>query len=63
MFGKAWREERIALYEDSTLAWFKQKGRLEPDGSLVLKEVPSVSGRYTSRDAQICPVAVTLCSL
>ena len=41
MFGKAWREERIALYEDSTLAWFKQKGRLEPDGSLVLKEVPT----------------------
>jgi len=62
LFGKAWREERIVLYEDSKLAWFKQKGRLEPDGSLVLKEAPSVSRRYATGDAQICPVAVSLCS-
>jgi hypothetical protein len=42
LFGKAWREEWVVLYEDSTLAWFKEKGRLEPEGSLVVKEAPEM---------------------
>ncbi|XP_067003194.2 uncharacterized protein [Anabrus simplex] len=42
LFGKAWREEWVVLYEDSTLAWFKEKGRVEPEGSLVVKEAPEM---------------------
>ncbi|KAK7865429.1 hypothetical protein R5R35_012793 [Gryllus longicercus] len=42
LFGKPWREEWVVLYEDSTLAWYKEKGRLEPEGSLVVKEAPEM---------------------
>ncbi|XP_046688797.1 uncharacterized protein LOC124374657 isoform X2 [Homalodisca vitripennis] len=42
LFGRAWREEWVVLYEDSTLAWFKEKGRGEPEGSVVVKDAPEM---------------------
>ncbi|XP_054258158.1 uncharacterized protein LOC128983048 [Macrosteles quadrilineatus] len=42
LFGRAWREEWVVLYDDSTLAWFKEKGRGEPEGSVVVKEAPEM---------------------
>ena len=42
LFGKAWREEWVVLYEDSTIAWFKEKGRGEPEGSLLVKDAPEL---------------------
>lgn len=37
-----WRRELIVLYEDSSIAWFKDKNRLQPEGILLLKEAPEL---------------------
>ena len=31
LFSRYWREEFIVLYEDSSVAWFKDKNRTEPE--------------------------------
>lgn len=42
LFGSSWREEWVVLYEDSTLAWYKEKGKGEPEGSVIVKEAPDM---------------------
>ncbi|KAI5740751.1 hypothetical protein M8J76_006745 [Diaphorina citri] len=42
MFGKSWREEWVVLYDDSTLAWYKEKGRGSPEGCIVVKDAPEL---------------------
>ncbi|KAL1460560.1 hypothetical protein WDU94_012537 [Cyamophila willieti] len=42
MFGKSWREEWVVLYDDSTLAWYKEKGRGVPEGCIVVKDAPEL---------------------
>ncbi|XP_044729428.1 uncharacterized protein LOC123292779 [Chrysoperla carnea] len=39
---KSWREEWVVLYEDSTLAWFKDKGTKDPRGYLQVNEAPEL---------------------
>lgn len=41
----------MVLYEDSTIAWFKEKGRGEPEGGIVIKDAPEMMavGRWTLR--------------
>jgi hypothetical protein len=31
LFSRYWREEFIVLYEDSSMAWFKDKSRPDPE--------------------------------
>jgi hypothetical protein len=31
LFSRYWREEFIVLYEDSSMAWFKDKSRSDPE--------------------------------
>lgn len=51
LFGKTWREEWVTLFDDSTLAWFKEKDRGSPEGALVIKEAPEMMamGQWTLR--------------
>ncbi|XP_047115839.1 uncharacterized protein LOC124795802 [Schistocerca piceifrons] len=51
LFGKAWREEWVVLYDDSTLAWFKEKGRGQPEGSVRVKDAPEMMAvsQWTAR--------------
>ncbi|XP_057378988.1 uncharacterized protein LOC130701054 isoform X2 [Daphnia carinata] len=51
LFSRYWREEFIVLYEDSSMAWFKDKSRSDPEGALMLKEAPELMamGEYTLR--------------
>ena len=51
LFSRYWREEFMVLYEDSTMAWFKNKSRSEPEGCLLLREAPQLMaiGEYTLR--------------
>lgn len=51
LFNRYWKEEFIVLYEDSSVAWFKDKNRTEPEGGLLLKEAPELMamGEYTLR--------------
>lgn len=42
MFAKSWREEWVVLYDDSTLAWYKEKGRGSPEGCIVVKDAPEL---------------------
>lgn len=41
----------MVLYEDSTLAWFKEKGRGQPEGSLKVKDAPEMMAvsQWTAR--------------
>lgn len=51
LFSRYWREEFMVLYEDSTVAWFKNKSRSEPEGCLLLRDAPQLMaiGEYTMR--------------
>jgi hypothetical protein len=42
LFGKAWREEFVVLYEDSSLIWFRDRDRLDPEGGIFLKDAPEM---------------------
>ena len=42
LFGKAWREEFVVLYEDSSLIWFRDRDRNEPEGGIFLKDAPEM---------------------
>ena len=42
LFGKAWREEFVALYEDSSLIWFRDRDRLDPEGGVFLRDAPEM---------------------
>ena len=42
LFGKAWREEFVVLYEDSSLIWFRDRDRNEPEGGILLKDAPEM---------------------
>ena len=42
MFGKAWREEFVVLYEDSSLIWFRDRDRLDPEGGVFLRDAPEM---------------------
>ena len=39
-FGKNWREVRLVLHEDSTLAWYL--GDSDPAGGIFLKDAPEM---------------------
>lgn len=50
VFGKDWKENWFVLYEDSTLAWYKNKEKQEmPLGTLVLRDAPEMLavGQFT----------------
>ncbi|XP_076360183.1 uncharacterized protein LOC143252221 [Tachypleus tridentatus] len=51
IFGKDWREEYVVLFSDSTLMWFKDKGKMEPEGSVIIKNAPDLMayGHFTAR--------------
>ncbi|EFA11928.2 UDP-glucuronosyltransferase 2C1-like Protein [Tribolium castaneum] len=42
LFCNSWCEEWFVLYEDSTLAWFKDKGLNRPKGHLRISECPDL---------------------
>jgi hypothetical protein len=49
--GGKWKTTRIALFDDSTLAWFDHNSDTRPNGSLYLKSlVPYMAiGQMTGR--------------
>ncbi|KAK6639713.1 hypothetical protein RUM43_007988 [Polyplax serrata] len=51
LFGRDWREEWVTLFDDSTIAWFKEKDRHQPEGSILVKEAPEMTaaGQWTLR--------------
>lgn len=52
LFGKDWKENWVVLFEDSTMAWYKHKEKLEmPNGTIIVKEAPEMLavGEYTFR--------------
>ena len=55
MFGKAWREEFVVLYEDSSLIWFRDRDRLDPEGGVFLRDAPEMlaAGQVTFRKIYI----------
>ena len=52
MFGKAWREEFVVLYEDSSLIWFRDRDRLDPEGGVFLRDAPEMlaAGQVTLQE-------------
>lgn len=50
IFGKDWREEYVVLYSDSTLAWYRDRNRSDPNGGIFVKEAPHMVavGQWTS---------------
>ena len=42
LFGKAWKEEFVVLYEDSSLIWFRDRDRNDPEGGIFLKDAPEM---------------------
>ncbi|KAK3926818.1 Pleckstrin homology domain-containing family B member 2 [Frankliniella fusca] len=46
-----WREQWVVLYDDSTLSWYKEKGRPRPEGSVRVRESPDLLAvsQYTQR--------------
>ena len=38
LLGKCWRERWVVLYEDSTLAWFRESSQRRPDGWLRVRD-------------------------
>ncbi|XP_052123947.1 uncharacterized protein LOC113206513 isoform X1 [Frankliniella occidentalis] len=46
-----WREQWVVLYDDSTLSWYKEKGRPCPEGSVRVRESPDLLAvsQYTQR--------------
>ncbi|XP_059096373.1 uncharacterized protein LOC131890933 [Tigriopus californicus] len=51
LFGKAWREEFVVLYEDSSVIWFRDRDRLDPEGGVFLRDAPELlaAGQWVSR--------------
>ena len=51
LFGKAWKEEFVVLYEDSSVIWFRDRDRLDPEGGLFLRDAPEMlaAGQWVSR--------------
>nr|CAI5821621.1 unnamed protein product [Callosobruchus analis] len=49
IFCKGWIEEWVVLYEDSTLAWYSDKGLSRPRGCVRISEAPELLavGEYT----------------
>ncbi|VEN62260.1 unnamed protein product, partial [Callosobruchus maculatus] len=49
IFCKGWSEEWVVLYEDSTLAWYSDKGLSRPRGCVRISEAPELLavGEYT----------------
>lgn len=47
----SWREQWVVLYDDSTLCWYKEKGRPCPEGSVRVRESPDLLAvsQYTQR--------------
>ena len=41
-FGKDWREVYLVLHEDSTLAWYAERGDSSPEGGIILKDAPEM---------------------
>ncbi|XP_037913712.1 uncharacterized protein LOC119653214 [Hermetia illucens] len=37
-----WSEEWVVLYDDSTMAWFTERGRSSPAGKILVKEAPEM---------------------
>lgn len=42
LFCKGWSEEWVVLYEDSTLAWYADKGLSRPRGYIRIREAPDL---------------------
>jgi hypothetical protein len=42
LFGKTWREEFVVLYEDSSVIWFRDRDRLDPEGGIFLRDAPEM---------------------
>lgn len=42
LFCKGWSEEWVVLYEDSTLAWYADKGLGRPRGCIRIREAPEL---------------------
>ena len=42
LFGKAWREEFVVLYEDSSVIWFRDRDRMDPEGGVLLRDAPEM---------------------
>lgn len=42
LFGKTWREEFVVLYEDSSVIWFCDRDKLEPEGRIYLRDAPEM---------------------
>lgn len=42
LFWKGWCEEWVVLYEDSTLAWYSDKGLSRPKGFIRISEAPEL---------------------
>ena len=51
LFGKAWREHFVVLYEDSSVIWFRDRDRLDPEGGLFLRDAPEMlaAGQWVAR--------------
>ncbi|XP_022239466.1 uncharacterized protein LOC106457738 isoform X1 [Limulus polyphemus] len=51
IFSKDWKEEYVVLFNDSTLVWFKDKDKMEPEGSVIIKNAPELMayGPFTAR--------------
>ncbi|CAH1984697.1 unnamed protein product, partial [Acanthoscelides obtectus] len=49
IFCKGWNEEWVVLYEDSTLAWYSDKGLSRPRGCVRISDAPELLavGEYT----------------
>ena len=66
LFGKAWREEFVVLYEDSSLIWFRDRDRLDPEGGVFLRDAPEMlaAGQVTLQGyTHTHSVSAKLCKL
>ena len=65
MFGKAWREEFVVLYEDSSLIWFRDRDRLDPEGGVFLRDAPEMlaAGQVTLQRLYIYTSKLTVLAL
>ena len=59
LFGKAWREEFVVLYEDSSVIWFRDRDKMDPEGGILLRDAPEMlaAGQVNNgqgNDANIC---------
>ena len=59
LFGKAWREEFVVLYEDSSLIWFRDRDRLDPEGGVFLRDAPEMlAAGQVNQSMSICKHAL-----